>query len=158
MEFYGLSPSETAPFIKMEEKIEVFGAPVVSTNEKPPPYNPLNRPTISYKWPIIGLIFYITSFVGMLFIPDGFVINKWIIIAIFTIIFAILVAKRAIIWSIHLYQNKASDKTRLRCVFEPSCSEYMIMAINKYGTVRGVIKGIKRLMRCHPPNGGKDYP
>ena len=48
--------------------------------------------------------------------------------------------------------------SRLKCVFEPSCSEYMILAVNKYGLVRGVIKGIRRLLRCHPPNGGKDYP
>ena len=65
---------------------------------------------------------------------------------------------QALIWCVHLYQNKASDATRLKCVFEPSCSEYMILAVNKYGFFRGVYKGIRRLQRCHPPNGGKDYP
>jgi putative component of membrane protein insertase Oxa1/YidC/SpoIIIJ protein YidD len=34
----------------------------------------------------------------------------------------------------------------------------MIMAINKYGLFRGVYKGIRRLLRCKPPNGGEDYP
>ncbi|MBR2615982.1 MAG: membrane protein insertion efficiency factor YidD [Clostridia bacterium] len=67
-------------------------------------------------------------------------------------------AKSAVIWLVHLYQNKASDRTRLKCMFEPSCSEYMILAVEKYGVVRGVFKGIRRLLRCHPPNGGKDYP
>lgn len=44
------------------------------------------------------------------------------------------------------------------CRFIPTCSTYMIMAINKYGLIIGIIKGIKRLIRCKPPNGGIDYP
>ena len=75
-----------------------------------------------------------------------------------TLLYGAAISKRAIIWLIHLYQNKAPDKVRLRCVFEPSCSEYMLLAIQKYGLIRGLFKGIRRLWRCHPPNGGKDYP
>jgi putative component of membrane protein insertase Oxa1/YidC/SpoIIIJ protein YidD len=63
-----------------------------------------------------------------------------------------------IIWFIHLYQRYASDEIRLACVFEPSCSEYMILSIQKYGAICGCINGIKRLKRCHYPNGGNDYP
>ncbi|MBQ9762653.1 MAG: membrane protein insertion efficiency factor YidD [Oscillospiraceae bacterium] len=81
----------------------------------------------------------------------------WICLGWSALYFAVI-AKRALIWMVHLYQNKASDRTRLKCVFEPSCSEYMILAVNKYGFCRGVIKGIRRLRRCHPPNGGVDYP
>lgn len=76
----------------------------------------------------------------------------------FSIIYISLILKRTVIWFVHLYQNKASDKTRLKCVFEPSCSEYMLLSIEKYGLIKGVINGIKRLRRCHPPNGGVDYP
>ncbi len=36
------------------------------------------------------------------------------------------------------------------CVFYPSCSEYTIQAIAKHGSVKGVFKGIKRVLRCHP--------
>ena len=74
------------------------------------------------------------------------------------IVYLAVISKKIIIWMVHLYQNKAPDAVRLRCVFEPSCSEYMILAIEKYGVVRGVWKGIQRLGRCHAPNGGKDYP
>ena len=63
-----------------------------------------------------------------------------------------------IIWIIRLYQRFASDDIRLECVFEPSCSEYMILSINKYGVIYGGFKGINRLKRCHLPNGGPDYP
>lgn len=36
------------------------------------------------------------------------------------------------------------------CVFYPTCSEYMIAAIEKYGVFCGVMLGIKRILRCHP--------
>ena len=36
------------------------------------------------------------------------------------------------------------------CRFQPTCSTYMIEAIRKYGTFKGVGLGIKRILRCHP--------
>lgn len=57
-----------------------------------------------------------------------------------------------------IYKAFAPLEVRARCRFEPTCSTYMIMAIKKYGLLIGVIKGIKRLLRCRPPNGGEDYP
>ena len=45
------------------------------------------------------------------------------------------------------------------CRFEPSCSRYMIGALRKYGLIKGLWKGIRRLLRCHPWNpGGYDPP
>ena len=37
-----------------------------------------------------------------------------------------------------------------RCKFVPTCSEYMIQAVNEWGAARGVWLGLKRLTRCHP--------
>lgn len=140
-------------------EIEVGGAEVVFSNRKPRPYNPLNRPPIHYKKPIIALVIYLAVLGG--FIALGLLCAKswtiWICLGWSAVFFAVI-AKRMLIWFVHLYQNKASDATRLKCVFEPSCSEYMILAVNKYGFIRGVYKGIRRLFRCHPPNGGIDYP
>jgi putative component of membrane protein insertase Oxa1/YidC/SpoIIIJ protein YidD len=34
----------------------------------------------------------------------------------------------------------------------------MILAIEKYGIAKGVLKGIQRLSKCRYPNGGVDYP
>jgi hypothetical protein len=65
--------------------------------------------------------------------------------------------RKILIWLITVYQATAKIETRLRCCFEPSCSEYAILAIKKYGVFKGVNKSIKRLKRCHPP-GGIDYP
>lgn len=74
------------------------------------------------------------------------------------IIFIFICRKRILIWFVHLYQRYAADEIRLRCVFTPSCSEYMILSIEKYGVIRGIRKGLNRLQRCHLPNGGEDYP
>ena len=43
------------------------------------------------------------------------------------------------------------------CRFTPTCSEYSIQAIEKYGFFKGVYLGIKRISRCHGGNvGGLD--
>ncbi len=46
------------------------------------------------------------------------------------------------------------------CRFDPSCSEYMRQAIDKFGVVRGVYLGVKRILRCHPwhPGGADPIP
>jgi putative membrane protein insertion efficiency factor len=44
-----------------------------------------------------------------------------------------------------------------QCKFHPSCRQYAIDAINKYGAMRGGWKAIKRISRCHPfSHGGFD--
>ena len=45
------------------------------------------------------------------------------------------------------------------CRFCPSCSEYFILAVQKYGPVRGACKGVGRICRCNPwTAGGYDPP
>jgi putative membrane protein insertion efficiency factor len=45
------------------------------------------------------------------------------------------------------------------CRFEPSCSEYFIQAVQKYGPLRGSCKGAWRICRCNPfCHGGFDPP
>lgn len=61
------------------------------------------------------------------------------------------------------YQTKISpilNKRGVRCRFYPTCSEYMILAIQKYGVIKGIIKGINRIQRCRPDNFDSciDYP
>jgi len=40
------------------------------------------------------------------------------------------------------------------CRFHPSCSQYMIDAVQKHGPLRGVWRGIQRIGRCHPWSAG----
>ena len=42
------------------------------------------------------------------------------------------------------------------CRYHPSCSQYAIDAIEKYGAIRGAWKALKRIVRCHP-FGGRGY-
>ena len=56
------------------------------------------------------------------------------------------------------YKAFAPLSVRDNCRFNPTCSTYMILAIKKYGLFIGVFKGIKRILRCKPPNGGDDFP
>lgn len=70
----------------------------------------------------------------------------------------VLCLRYILIWSVKVYQAYAKAETRIRCCFTPSCSDYAILAIKKYGAVIGGIKTISRLQRCHAPNGGEDYP
>ena len=45
----------------------------------------------------------------------------------------------------------------VNCKYHPSCSEYMKQAIEKYGVLRGIYLGVKRLLRCNPfSKGGYD--
>ena len=57
--------------------------------------------------------------------------------------------KKGIIKLIHIYQ-KIPTFCHSSCHFYPTCSNYMIEAINEYGTIKGVYLGIKRILRCHP--------
>lgn len=40
------------------------------------------------------------------------------------------------------------------CRFYPTCSEYALQAVQKYGILRGLLKAIVRILRCHPFNPG----
>ncbi len=45
------------------------------------------------------------------------------------------------------------------CKFTPSCSEYMRLSLEKFGLVRGSLKGLWRILRCNPwSKGGSDLP
>ena len=70
----------------------------------------------------------------------------------------IIFAKKIVIFVLRVYQRVAPYEIRCTCLFVPNCSEYMILAVKKYGVIRGVRKGFARLRRCKPPNGGEDYP
>lgn len=40
------------------------------------------------------------------------------------------------------------------CRFTPTCSEYAVEAISKYGVLKGSLLGMKRILRCHPFSAG----
>jgi hypothetical protein len=58
---------------------------------------------------------------------------------------------------IKLYQKIVSPLTGQRCKYYPSCSEYAVQAITKFGILRGLVLAGWRLLRCNPlSHGGFD--
>ncbi|MFZ2149939.1 MAG: membrane protein insertion efficiency factor YidD [Minisyncoccia bacterium] len=51
---------------------------------------------------------------------------------------------------IDFYQRNISVFSKPHCVFFPTCSEYTKQAIQKYGVLRGIYLGGRRILRCHP--------
>lgn len=65
--------------------------------------------------------------------------------------------KKIIILFIIFYQKNISPGLGTNCKYEPTCSEYTKQAIEKYGVIKGLIKGFKRILRCNPfSKGGYD--
>ena len=55
---------------------------------------------------------------------------------------------------IRFYQYALSPFLGSRCRFFPSCSAYAAEAVEKYGALKGLGLGLKRLAHCHPWNSG----
>ncbi len=68
--------------------------------------------------------------------------------------------KKAAVLVIRLYQLILSPILGGQCRFTPSCSTYTREAITKYGLVKGVFLGGRRLLKCHPfhPGGVDTVP
>ncbi len=52
------------------------------------------------------------------------------------------------------YQRFISPALPAKCRFTPSCSQYTLEAIARYGLLRGTWLGARRIVRCHPFNPG----
>jgi len=60
----------------------------------------------------------------------------------------------AVIAALRFYKRFLSPILPSACRFHPTCSEYMLEAVEKYGVRRGVWMGTLRLLRCHPFHQG----
>ena len=58
--------------------------------------------------------------------------------------------RAALVLLVRAYQVALSPLMGGCCRFEPSCSNYMIEALNVHGPVKGVLLGLWRILRCHP--------
>ena len=58
--------------------------------------------------------------------------------------------KKSLIALCKLYKKNISPFLPCACRYTPTCSEYMIEAIEKHGILNGLHLGIKRILRCHP--------
>jgi uncharacterized protein len=59
---------------------------------------------------------------------------------------------------VRFYQRLISPGLPARCKYYPSCSEYAVQAVRRYGILRGVVLAAWRLLRCNPwSHGGVDF-
>ena len=64
---------------------------------------------------------------------------------------------RTLIMLVRIYQSTLSGLIGRQCRFIPSCSEYFIESVRSHGVLRGVLKGLHRILRCNPLcKGGYD--
>ncbi len=59
---------------------------------------------------------------------------------------------------VRIYQRYISRWTPPTCRFTPTCSEYAVQALGRYGAVRGLGMALWRLCRCHPFHPGGNDP
>lgn len=121
----------------------------------------LNRPLINWKRILLFAFTPILLIFGLFFLLKalGFSVAVALLVSFIVLaIYSFFIIKRAVICCIKIYQRYAPDKVRNKCRFEPSCSEYMIIVIRKFGLIKGINKGIDRLKRCNINGGGFDYP
>jgi len=62
--------------------------------------------------------------------------------------------KKIIIILIRGYQKFISPMFLPSCRFYPTCSQYFLQAVEKYGAIKGSYLGIKRILKCHPFHPG----
>ena len=66
--------------------------------------------------------------------------------------------KRFLMACVRFYQRSVSPLFPPRCRFIPTCSEYALLALEKYGAAKGLWLTVKRLSKCHPFHRGEhDY-
>jgi uncharacterized protein len=66
--------------------------------------------------------------------------------------------RRAMTLPIRFYQRAISPALPTRCKYHPTCSEYAVRAVRRYGVMRGVVLAGWRLLRCNPwSHGGVDF-
>ncbi len=64
---------------------------------------------------------------------------------------------KLLIWIIRLYQRGISPHKPPCCRFMPTCSQYAVQALTKYGFLKGGYLSLRRVLRCHPLSKKSGY-
>lgn len=144
-------------------------------------YKPLVRPKTSWRTAAVTAFLFLAVSLILTFIvikisnlngvfsylPQWFVeikekhpfLEKCIVYFIVSFVMLFFSLRYILIGLVHIYQHYADEEIRRRCLLRPTCSEYMILSIEKFGSLIGGIKGIYRLLFvCRGNIYRIDYP
>lgn len=113
---------------------------------------PLYRPPVTYGKALaivsVAVLCLAGAAVGVFFLLSllGFSLDVLLYIVMYLFLVALFFARRLAVLCIRLYQHYAPEEVRRRCLLKPTCSEYAIAVIKKYGFVIGSIKTWIRLV------------
>jgi len=111
---------------------------------------------VAYFLSLLLLVCFVISMI-MKFLFEKIPFMLVFIFVFFLIIFILL--KKIIIGMVEIYQHYMPESFRRSCLCMPTCSEYMILAVEKYGALKGLQKGLYRLMHtCRGKEYKIDYP
>lgn len=65
--------------------------------------------------------------------------------------------KKILLFLIRFYRKYISPHKKPCCRFTPTCSQYAIEAIEKYGAFKGGYLALRRILKCHPFSGKSGY-
>ena len=111
-------------------------------------YHKLERPSLRIKVALGCSFLYIvivSTFIALLY--RWFGISLLIAIDITIVLSLLSVGRTFLIYCIQVYQHFASEEVRRRCICKPSCSEYSIVVLKKYGVLKGCYKIYIRLTK-----------
>ena len=145
-----------------EELIAAYEAQAAADPTSPSYVRRLDRPPLHLWRVLLSFCGGVAILLGFcLYVAPRLSLARPYAVAIATgalLLLALLRAKKLLIFSVRVYQRLAPAKLRRRCRYEPSCSTYMIRSLEKYGALRGLVRGLRRWGRCKPPYGGFDEP
>lgn len=148
-----LSPEELDRLLKHDPLIirKVFGAADKSDRVIERPDVPWLRLIICMMAVVGSVAFCVWCLFGVKCVA---VFKVMAVLAMLTVVAS--VSKCLALCLIVVYQRFAPENIRKRCKCMPSCSEYMSQAISKYGLIKGVPMGFKRLSKCGVQIRGED--
>ncbi|VFP80095.1 membrane protein insertion efficiency factor YidD [Candidatus Erwinia haradaeae] len=68
------------------------------------------------------------------------------------------ISAQILIFMVRVYRYAISPLVRPCCRFQPTCSQYSIEALQKFGAIKGGWLSIKRILQCHPFSSGGKHP
>ena len=111
-------------------------------------HHKLERPSLRIKVALgVSFIYIVCISFSVILLQRHLDLSLLLAVDISLLLSIPIVGRRFLIYCIQVYQHFASEEIRRRCICKPSCSEYSIEALRKYGLLKGSYKIYIRLTK-----------